>query len=468
MTVRGLITAIQITLFSASVTIAANPRAMNYIIDVTFEPQNSFMQASSLITLDSTSVPSDTIVFYLHGELSVDSLLLDGKPVSFNQTSVFYYDDYSLIATRVSFYGKTDRFSRLAIFYEGYFHRSSARSPSDYMRIDPDGVFLRSYGYSLWFPVLLESRSDSYKTDFSDVTIHTPAEYVPVFVGKRLSEEVRQGQRISRWRALQFDLFSAQCTAQKSVVSGRGDFYLYHYDDSLSTVRAKDILAFVEILAGKFGKNYNKNAAIGPLYIMEMPQYGDISSANVTGITSDIWRNFDKNDWYRRGLAHELVHPFVQTDIKRTDSLYALEIEGFPSYLHLPVLAGIMGQEWYEKIMQAAENDYLVKKKTGLDLYDRPVPPEKPLTRISADEIGDYKDVFVLDDRALLFLNWLYRELGEDRFFEFTSGIFNAGTLTFDSFQRLILKYLPDAGDDINIWLCTMEYPPRFYINKNR
>lgn len=444
---------------------AAQPKAITYEIDVTFFPNESRMVGRAEMTLESGGMTSDSILFYLHGELTIDSILDGNHSREFSQGSVFYDYDYSLIATRVAFRREPESSGGFKVFYRGYFSPSKARSPSDYMRIDGSGVYLRAYAYSLWFPVFLEAGEDGYPTDFSSVTIRTSADYVPIFAGERISEDTAQGWRVSRWRAPHLDLFAAQCTAQKFQVEHEAGVYLYHWRDSASIAMNRQILNFVKSIISNYSDRYRKNASTGQVHIMEMPEYGDISSGNVTGITSAIWKGFDKDIWSKRGLAHELVHPYVATGVKMTDSLYALAIEGFASYFHLPIIGELFGNDWYEQSMAQTEAEYLKKRRTGLGWRDRPVPKEKTLTQISASEVGEYKDNFVLDDRALLFLHWLYRRMGREHFQEFTRELFNGDQVSFDSFQRLILKYLPSAEDDIRIWLCTTDFPDRFRIS---
>jgi len=108
--------------------------------------------------------------------------------------------------------------------------------------------------------------------------------------------------------------------------------------------------------------------------------------------------------------------------------------------------------------------EYLWKKSTGLGWRDRPLPKEKPLLSISADEISEYKDVFMLDDQALLFLNWLNCHMGRDKYFEFTRKLFNERPVTTKSFQESILAFLPSAKNDIYTWLYTIDYFKRLRL----
>ena len=70
----------------------------------------------------------------------------------------------------------------------------------------------------------------------------------------------------------------------------------------------------------------------------------------------------------------------------------------------------------------------------------------------------------MLDDQALLFLNWLNCHMGRDKYFEFTRKLFNEGSVTTKSFQALILVFLPSAKDDIHTWLYTIDYLRRLRL----
>lgn len=90
--------------------------------------------------------------------------------------------------------------------------------------------------------------------------------------------------------------------------------------------------------------------------------------------------------------------------------------------------------------------------------------PEKPLLEISADELSTYKDTFVLDDRALLLFDYVRRQLGPERFFDLTRGLFGQPELTAASFEATLVRFLPDARDAIHRWLHTADYPPEFRL----
>jgi hypothetical protein len=116
--------------------------------------------------------------------------------------------------------------------------------------------------------------------------------------------------------------------------------------------------------------------------------------------------------------------------IPRSDPLYALIVEGFPSFFHYPAL------------------------RRG-----RPLPKEKPIPRITADEIGTYKDKFILSDRTPLFLDELRNQMGEGGFEKFTRELFAKSAVDDPAFRTLVLGYLPGFEKELTIWFDTTELP---------
>jgi hypothetical protein len=441
------------------------PNPDRYILDVSFFPETARMEGRATIHFAGTGNLPAEATCYLHGELNIDSAMIAGRKITVDQKPVFYDFEYSLIATEATLKLEgASKDSTLEIFYSGYFHPSNSRSPSDYMRIDKDGVFLRAYGYSLWFPIFLPSGSDDQTVGFSKVTIRTPGDFRSVFAGKLTADSVIAGQRVTEWSAENLPLVDAQCTAQRYVVASEGSCSVYHFPDSVSKIAAGQILRFAAQMNTLYGKRYRKGSAGTTFYVIEMPPYGDISSGNVTGLSASTWKVFQDDPNAKRALAHELVHSYVWVPIDRNDPLYCLGVEGFPSYFHLPILAEVLGDDVYDRFISWMEKLYLEKRATGETRWGK-VPTEKPLLKLKADELSVYKDEFVLDDRALLFLNYLYHRMGRKRFFNFTSDLFNRKKLSADSFRAAILKYLPDSAADVDLWLSTSEYPDRFHLD---
>ena len=434
-----------------------------YEIEARIDPAGSRLEGDVVVHFAGSSCP-EGLPFYLHGELRVTEVSAGGKQLTFEQRQVFYDSDYSLVATRVDWEcGAAGLEEGLEIHYAGHFSPSKARTPSDYMRIDAEGAFLRSYGYSLWFPVFLGPRDDSYRASFSRVVLRAPADFVTVFAGHRLRDEVIGRERVSEWSAPDLDLFDAQLTAAR-FVQKRGDrVWLFHRDRPESAATAEAMASLTDGLVEFFARNY-RAAAEGSevIHLVEMPPYGNIASGNVIGIATAEWADFDPGEATGRLLAHELVHSFVQPPIKRQDPAYALVVEGFPSYFHLPALAERLGEGWYRRYLDGVEERYLTQRETGLDRRGRPLPPEKPLLQISAEEIGTYKDRFVLADRALLFLDALRTRLGAERFLQLARRLLDRQSLTAAQLRETVLEAMPELERDLRLWLETSDYPERW------
>jgi len=441
------------------------PKVASYEIDALCIPEDAKLVATAVVRFADPATVRGDVVFYLHDGLEVASVEVAGKAMPFHAETSDYSHNYTGKARRivVSIDEAADLGSGMTVDYGGTFRPSNARAPSDYMRIDEDGVLLRAYGYSLWFPVFLGAGSDVYPVDFPRVTIITPEAYTPVVVGARVREDVRNGQRHSEWRATQVDLFAPQLTARKFDALTHEGVYIYQQRDEASKKAATSILAFVEHLHRLFASHYGEARGLAQIHVMQMPEYGDISSGNVIGMSDEAWRSFDKNAANQRLLAHEFSHPFVQVPTRQSDPLYAMMIEGFPSYFYLPILAEIDGEESYAGRMSIIEARYLQKRKTGKSPWDEDIPKEKPIYEITPEEVGLYKDVFVLNDRVLLFFDYLRNRSGQDKFLAFTRDLFGRSELTSESFEAVVRKHIDVPSEDLRLWLRTTEFPERFH-----
>jgi len=410
----------------------------------------------------------DTLYFYLHGELRAHRIWSGEDEITFRQERVFYPYSYSMTANRIAVKvpGKQPEYL-IDLHYGGMLNPSYEASPSDYMRIDTEGAYLRAYGYSLWFPLTLESGSDPGTVDFERVRITTPSGFRAVFTGSRLSETERGNLRISTWRALDVNLFDAGLNVRRYQVTEDRGIHLFHLGDSESQNAGRDILAFVNRLRDFFTENYREMAPGGQLHIAQLPNFASgIGNGNAIGLTSGQWHRFstaDDDTAMERLVAHELVHFFVQPEIGLASPMAALFLEGFPSYFHLPALAEIIGEEWYRGYMRTVEKSYLTKKKTGKTRRGRSLPEEKPILSLTFGDIGEYKDTFVLNDRVGLFLDYLRRHMGVDDFRIFTRRVCHSRNLTPETFQALILEFLPDREAALHCWLYTSEYPEHFH-----
>jgi hypothetical protein len=454
--------ALALTVFEPATSAPAEPfRVQSYSIDATFEPAHGRMSAVAEVHFDPASVTGNNVVFFLHGELRVDSIKVAGNAITASQELVYHEDDYSRVANRIEVeVGDVDLSNGLLVGYSGYFNPSVVSAISNYMRIDGDGVFLRSLGYSIWFPVVVDSWRDSHEVTFSSVTLRTPLEYRAVFAGDRVREFEDGGDRVSVWSAQKLELFDAQCTARRFDVLIDGGFQLYHLRDSVAREMAGEILAFTRRLESFYQAYYGRNAASSHFYILQMPKYGDIASGNVIGISDAVWNQFEATAWQGRTVAHELVHAFVSPPC--SNELAAFVIEGFPSYFHLPALAEILGEPWYGDFLDGVERGYIDKRTTGRSRRGATLPPEKPIVEIGHGEIGVYKDLFVLNDRVRLFFDYLRRRMGNERFLRFSSDLLNRELLEFDVLVAVVEAHLPDSGDDVRRWLKTTDFPDRW------
>jgi hypothetical protein len=204
-----------------------------------------------------------------------------------------------------------------------------------------------------------------------------------------------------------------------------------------------------------------------PLYIMEMPQYGDISSGNVVGISEELFNTFEKDLRSQLTIAHELVHPYVKIPVTKENPFYAFVVEGFPSFFQIYALKRIRGDAYnLKEEMIKVEERYLAKRKTGKTSRGNKLPEEKAILNISFDEIGNYKDTFVLSDRVWLFFYNVWVRMGDAKFDMFLKELFSFNSISYESFEGLVIKYIPGFKETLNTWLNTTDYPDEIKIIK--
>jgi hypothetical protein len=282
-----------------------------------------------------------------------------------------------------------------------------------------------------------------------------------------LGEKVEEGFRVSHWRAVHDDLFNVQLTVREFELLQDGGFHLYCLRDEVSRANAARILEFTAKLEKFYRANYIDREEGAQLHVVQMPRFGDISSGNMVGISDAVWRDFDPASYSGRTLAHELVHPYVQSPLPSSSKMYALVIEGFPSYFYLPAMGEILGEDFYRQMMTQTEDLYLERRRTGLDRRGRPLPVEKPILALTAEDISTYKDRFVLNDRTRLFCNWLRTRMGVETFKKFTLELFAQDSLDPSRLIAIIETYLPDSSEDVNLWLRTTDFPERFRLHRS-
>ncbi len=442
-----------------------------YDLELSVYPTDSYLKGCARITI--TGLSNDTLAYYLHGELRTDSVFLDNVKLDFNQGRQYYYYNYSLTAnktiaaideTRID---NTVEEHTLKVYYSGFFHPSFSRGQSDFMKIDQTGAWLRSYGYSLWFPVFLDDGSESYNVEFKRVSVNIPEDYSCILSGEHVKDYAEGSRKISVWSPGNLNLIDMQLVCSVYKIISRQNVYVYCFDDSASKANSSDILDYAVRLKLFFENNIKHEETGRSLHITEMPEYGDISSGNATGIQMGRWQNFIHEEGPKITLAHEMVHEYVHVGVSWDDPLIAIVTEGFPVYYNLLAIAEVSDPDFYQEAMNRTERSYIYKRETGLYSAERKIklPKEVPLASIKFDEIGVYKDRFVLSDRIILFMNYLRTEMGKNNFSGFTTEIFSMKEITYQLFLEKIYKYLPGSESDIRLWLETTEYPGRLMLD---
>jgi len=426
-------------------------------------PSESFMRANSFIRL--SEIQDSVVIFYLHGELKIDSIQSGGKNINYDYDKVLYNYEYSRVALKVIVNSSDLVDESLAIFYSGFFNPSKAGALSNYMHINKNsGVYLRGYGYSLWFPVFIDAYQDSYKADFNKVTISLPIEFKCIVGGELVEEKKDNGSYIAVWKPGNTDILDMQCTARKFKLNTKENVYVYYLTDKSSSDK---VLEYSIGLKKLFSNNLKSIDISNPLFIMEMPKYGDISSGNVVGISEELFNAFETDIKSKLTIAHELVHPYVKIPVRKENSFYAFVVEGFPSFFQLYALKK-MNEDNYNlaEVMMNVEKSYLEKRRTGKTSRGNELPEEKAILNISSEDIGTYKDTFVLSDRVWLFFYNIWMQMGDEKFDMFLKELFSFNSISYESFEGLISKYIPDFKDGLNKWLNTTNYPEAFRIVK--
>ena len=445
----------------------AEAEVVDYELKVRFEPTERSIEGVAVVTFDQNLNSGEPQTFYLHGELAVESIRLGETVVEFDEESVFYGLDYSRVAKKVTLsvpVAVTTEARVLTVQYSGYFNPSKARSPSDYMRIDEGGVFLRAYFYSPWFPVFVEPGETPGRVTFSRVEITTPSQFRSVFTGTLLEESTVGDAGVTVWSTSAIELFEAQVTARPWKLVQEPGYRIYGLEGTRSQAAASKVLGLTRRVVEIYRSRYRQGAESQTVFVMQMPKYGNIASGNTIGMGGEEWDGFGVESYSAPLLAHELVHSFTWVPTALDSDLYGLVIEGFPSYFHLPVLASIStdGETWYQERILKIQEAYLDKRQTGLDSRGRPLPREIPITKMTPENLGEYKDRFVMDDRVLLMFDYLRRQMGIERFDRFAKELLNLEGLNRERFFGLLERHLPGSREDLLLWLDSIEYPMEF------
>lgn len=365
--------------------------------------------------------PADTFTFYLHPELVLREIRDEAGMALTHEASIKAYDlaytgDIAVHTVRLPRSLKPGETRTLTAAYEGKFSPSDARSPSDYMRIDDEGAYLRGAGYSVWFPV--QEAWDWNTAATFEVTLDVPSAWRPLAFGDLISEEVQGDRNVSRW-ATGFAwplLFCHLAATEWDVVEGTA-FRVYHRRTEDGRSAAAEYVDIGERLLSFYGAHYGSGVPTQRVFLAELCRYGGISAGNVIGLPTGDFAEVSDPSRSRTLtlLAHELIHAFVIPAVVPDDPAAALLIEGFPSYYHSLALQEVLGGDFYVRFIERAWRKYHERREAqGTPTSD--LPPEKPLTELSDRDIGHYKDVFLLHDRFVVLLDRLRTLVGPDAF----------------------------------------------------
>ncbi|MFA8433340.1 MAG: hypothetical protein ACEPOZ_02385 [Marinifilaceae bacterium] len=449
----------------------------DYEINVEFFPKkaqmwgfsvspDAFMRGNSLVRLAETT--SDSICFYLHGELKIDSIISNGERLNYQSEKVLYQLSYNKLAVKtILASSQLGSDKSLKIYYSGFMNPSKAGSLSNYMHINKNsGVFLRSQGYSLWFPVFQHPNQDEYEANFKTVSVNLPKNFKCVVNGQLLSEKIENDRYNCVWKPGFTNVSYLQITAREFEIATKDNVSVYYLNNKEIANKIIDYtIQLRKLYEEKFQKVNNSSA----LHLIEMPKYGDIWSLSVIGIRSKTFNRFDKSIYTKSTIAHELVHPYVRIPVANSNPFSALVIEGFPSFFDKYALHKTLDKTSFnlKEEMQEIEKEYLKNRKTGKNWRGDQLPIEKPILQITHSEIGQYKDEFVLSDRVSLFLYHLWSKMGDNKYDKFLKELFQFTSINYTSFEQLILKYLPDYKENLNIWLNTTDYPKQIQLEDN-
>ena len=465
------ITMIIVAFNASSVAVASDqappehrPIPSGYEIAASYDPDARLFHATSIVQFVASPQTAKIVDFVLHSELRVKSVKLGSEDLKCDEKRIFYEENYSVVANQVTcpVEGKSLG-AGLAVEYEGPFNPSWSRWPSDYYRGDADGLYLRGPINSLWFPYFSDEKQAETIAPPIHASLTAPAGFTSIMNGQHLRHSELNGKAIDEWQATGFKYLELQYTARPFAKFEAPGLIAYGLKDEASLAAGRKVAELGAELTRRYARAYRSNVAPGQsFYVLQLPKFGQISSGNVSGMTEEEWREFSPMSPSARTLSHELVHPYVQLATPRTDPLFAVAIEGMPSYFDLPILGDLRGDDYYEQRMDRAQTRWFERLKPDYTDWDGKLPPLKPLTKITDDEVGIYKDRFLLADRALLFFDYMRRIMGREKFDAWAKDITNAPRMTLADFYASLGKHAPALQLDAHLWLETTQYPERF------
>lgn len=400
--------------------------------------------------------PTSQIDLYLHSELVLESAVGEaGTKLAVRIATVESLWSYDRKLTQVSICldrpldpGET---TTIQLHYRGTFSPSSLRSPSDFMRIDSTGTFLRGLAYSLWFPAINPEAIDA--TAGFEIWIDVPIGWTGIAVGRLKTTSSNASRTMFHWgtdvpiKLLQMQLFAGrfECVSQDQVA-------VYFREGHI--LAARFLAAECSRLLSFYTANYGIPETQPNFIILETCPFGNISSGNAIGLTPEVFDQASEGHLtYERYdlIAHELVHTFVIPRIQDKTQGAALLLEGFPSYFHVPALTTLLGEDYRRWFLGKVWKSYRSMVRRRQEAADKSSTLRNiPLEDIGIEEIPAYKDRFLLSDKLPIVLDRLQALVGSSTFFAACREFFSHGSERPVSFSRFIAILEAHSGQDLS------------------
>ena len=399
---------------------------LSYDMTITLSDPRSPLSATAVLELQNVSEEAlSQVTLYLHPELRVERVL-DMKGNTCRTERILTDAAYSytgtisrlkvVLADPVPSQGTT----QIGVQYAGKFSPSSARSPSDYMRIDTSGTFLRGAGYSYWFPASSCGPEGIDDAAWFHIRLNAPEEWNPLLFAELIQETTQDGRTISVWQTPEpWPLLFSHLAATDWIIIESKSVRVYCYSDSRSRRAGEAYAGFISRLMPIFDQHFGEGLARLPVLLGQMCEYGGIACGNVVGLPADRFievLDVRRHEEILTLLAHELVHRYVIPMIDPSARGAALLLEAFPSYFHSIGLESVLGACFRERFLLDAWDSY----DAGSSSRDEVSTPhglrDMALLDLTLDDIPRYKDTFLLSDKAILVLDQIRRLLGDDVF----------------------------------------------------
>ncbi len=453
-------------------------RVDSYDLTVNLLAGSSPFEARAAVSVRNVGTDAlDSLTFYLHSEFKVEEIRGEGgQPLDFQDEVVDFYLNFNCKALKILVRlpaplepGET---SALTISYKGKLTPSTVRSRSDGCQgISGDLVLMRGFAYCLWFPVVHSGYDGVEATAEFRLTLAVPTTLRPIAFGRLVSERVEGAMNHSVWETSRpLSLLWPTVMAAPWQEKGNGDLRIYVYDaEEEETARVIEICADIGgRLLEHFRRYYGQDLAPAPFLLAEIRiPSGAVGSGNGLGLArEDLLKLLDRREYNAtiEWLGHEMVHEYVVAAVRSDAPGAAVIAESFPLYFHLPMLSRILGPDFQKWWLTREWRRYERGRRGGAD-DEGPLPKEKPLAAITLEELPQYKDRFLISDKALIVFDHLRRDIGDEAFFRAVAAFLAAhrtepGTLA--DFEALVSK---EAGrpmrDFFHRWFETTEVLPQ-------